>query len=234
MARASHLSVVGPWGVTRALTSLVLSLAASLASHAAEIGPTSADYAAALTVLKGGGPGLVSNESVEPHWMGDSGRFWYRRDGNEGPEFVVVTSKGVKSPAFDHAAVARALSTLGGPTVGDHGLPASLKYATLTDDLTHLTGQIGDKSFDCDLSQMQCRTSDFRAAELASVGLISPNGQSLALAHDDNLFVRDVRTGNERALTTDGAPFYSWAKQPDDSPTTIARQKSGQKSHLGL
>ena len=60
-------------------------------------GVTRADYAAATAVLERNLQGLVRNESVQPHWIGDSGRFWYRRDGDEGPEFVVVTAEGAKS-----------------------------------------------------------------------------------------------------------------------------------------
>src|SRR5690242_9066603 len=76
--------------------------------------PTPADYAAAAKLLAPNLIGLVRNESVQPHWIGNSGRFWYRRDGQDGQEFVVVTAKGVKSPAFDHEGLARALyETLG-------------------------------------------------------------------------------------------------------------------------
>src|SRR5471032_2570566 len=63
---------------------------------------SAADYAAATALLEGNLQGLVRNESVLPHWLGASGKFWYRRDGNSGPEFVLVSAQGVKSLAFDH------------------------------------------------------------------------------------------------------------------------------------
>src|SRR5260221_7258817 len=77
--------------------------------------PSPADYAAAAKLLYPNLKDLVRNEAVLPHWIGDHGQFWYQRDGQDGREFVVVTSKGLKAPAFDHAGLARALYTaLGG------------------------------------------------------------------------------------------------------------------------
>src|SRR5579872_7178088 len=71
--------------------------------------PTAADYAAATALLPGNLQGLVRNETVTPHWLGASGRFWYQRDGEQGPEFVIVTPAGARSPAFDHRAFAQAI-----------------------------------------------------------------------------------------------------------------------------
>lgn len=187
-----------------------------------------ADYAAANAMLGVNLRGLVRNESVQPHWIGDTGRFWYLRDGDRGPEFVVVTAHGVKSPAFNHERIAQALSrTLGAPPVAG-GLPAPLAHAELSDDLVHLTGQVGGKSFDCNVKRAQCRVFDTPAPppEL----LPSPDGRWAAFARDDNLFVREMATGHERQLTSDGAAFYSWLKVPESALTTVTREKSGAKA----
>ena len=157
-------------------------------------------------------------------------RFWYERDGTDGAEFVVVTAAGAKSPAFDHAGLARALSeALGEPTSGK-GLPVQLTHAGLSDDLTHLTGQVDKKSVECDVKTLHCRAFDTPAPtpEL----LPSPDGRWVALTRDDDLFVREVATGHERQLTIDDARFYSWAPLPDNSYNTVVRQKSGQKAAL--
>jgi dienelactone hydrolase len=209
------------------ITGLVTLLGAVLA-HAAEGGVTPADYTAAAAVLEGNLHGVVRNESVQPHWIGDTGRFWYRRDGNEGPEFVVVTASGAKSPAFDHAGLSRVLSgALGEQTAGMASL-ASLTHAQLSDDLVHLTGQLGKKSIDCNLKMLQCRAFD---TPLPTPELLpSPDGHWTVLTRDDNLVVREVSTGHERQLTTDGAPFYSWARLPDGSFNTVVRRKSGAKT----
>src|SRR5579859_7206321 len=94
--------------------------------------PTAADYAGATALLPGNLQGLERNETVTPHWLGASGRFWYQRDGEQGPEFVIVTPAGARSPAFDHQAIARAMSTLGLGSKSE-SLPTNLKGATLSD-----------------------------------------------------------------------------------------------------
>ena len=211
--------------------SLIAGLTALLGSvwaEAADVSLTPADYAAATAVLEGNLQGLVRNEFVQPHWIGDSGRFWYQRDGNEGPEFVVVTAESAKSSAFDHAGIARALAEVLGEQGSGKALPVSLTHAQLSDDLTRLTGQVDKKSIDCNVKTLHCRAFDTPAPALEL--LRSPDGRWAALVRDDNLFVRELATGHERQLTTDGAPFYSWAGFPDDTLNAVVRQKSGVKT----
>ncbi len=197
-------------------------------SAAAESDPSPADYAAAAKLLYPNLQGSVRNESVSPHWISDH-RFWYRRDGREGPEFLVVTSKGAKSPAFDHAGLARALYRAMGAEPEHKGLPASLTDVRLSEDLTRLSGKLADKVVDCDLKAPECRLSA-ATPEMPEL-LPSPDGRQALLTRDDNLFVRDMRTGEEHALTTDGAPAYSWANQPYFSSfITIASLKAGTKA----
>ncbi|MEO8452891.1 MAG: prolyl oligopeptidase family serine peptidase, partial [Gemmatimonadota bacterium] len=43
----------------------------------------------------------------------------------------------------------------------------------------------------------------------------------------DNLFVREVATGRETQLTSDGAPYYSYGKLPESALITITRKKTG-------
>src|SRR3984957_7406193 len=170
----------------------------------AESDPSPADYAAAAKLLYPNLKGLVRNQSVSPHWISDH-RFWYQRDGQEGREFVVVTSKGVKSPAFDHEELARALYRARGEQPAGKGLPASLADARLSDDLPRLSGKLGEKVVDCDLKAQECRLSDATPARPEL--LPSPDGREALLTRDNNLFVRDMRTGEDRALTTDGVPL---------------------------
>lgn len=59
--------------------------------------------------------------------------------------------------------------------------------------------------------------------------LVSPDGKRVAFARNDNLFVRDLASGAETQLTTDGAPYYSWAKMPDGSLMTVVLRKTGMK-----
>lgn len=197
--------------------------------HAADRSVVSAsDYAAAARLIPANLRGLVLNESVEPHWIGTSGRFWYRRDGESGPQFVIVTRSGTKSPAFDHARLAHALAAALGEPIAGEALPASLKEALISDDLKRFSGRIEGKSFACDLSKLQCRATDAREPEAGL--LLSPDEHRAALVRDDNLYVRNLAAGEERALTTDGEQYDSWGKWPDDSLDTVARRLSGRRA----
>jgi dipeptidyl aminopeptidase/acylaminoacyl peptidase len=174
--------------------------------------PSPSDYAAAAKLLTPYLQGLVPNDSVQPHWIGDSGGFWYKRDGEGGQEFVVVTADGVKTAAFDHEAVAQAMYTAMGEQRSGKGLPVSLTDVRLSDDLANLSGRLGERAIDCDLKAPNCRISD--APPATPELLPSPDGRQALLTRDNNLFVRNLRTGEERALTSDGAPAYSWALEP--------------------
>lgn len=190
--------------------------------------PTAADYAAAARLLGSKLQGLVRNESVEPHWLGDSGRFWYRRDSDEGPQFVLVTANGSKSPAFDHPRLTRALLDALGEQPSNKFPLVALTDVRISEDLARLSGRVGQKSLDCSLQAFKCRAVDPPVS--SPEWLLSPDGRRAVLARDNNLFVRELATGQERPLTSDGVPYYSWGKMPDDMFGTIARQKSGLKT----
>ena len=48
------------------------------------------DYAAAEKLLSHHLGDKVKNENPEVNWLGSEDRFWYKRDGDSGPEFVLV------------------------------------------------------------------------------------------------------------------------------------------------
>jgi hypothetical protein len=114
-------------------------------------------YVAANAVLDMHLHGRVRNESVTPHWLGDSGAFWYRRESDTGgAEFMMVTPDGVRVPVSDQA-----------PDANTPTAPGML---------------------------------------------VSPDGKWAVFTHDDNLVVRELKTGSDRKLTSDGEPYYSWGK----------------------
>jgi dipeptidyl-peptidase 4 len=184
------------------------------------------DYDAAARLLGGSLQSLILNETVDPHWIGSTGRFWYRRDGAEGPEFVVVAANGAKAPAFDHAGLLPSLARVLGNTSSDKSPLAALKRVKLSDDLTHLTGQVVNRSIDCDVKALQCQAFAAPAPEL----LLSPDGSRAVLNRSDNLFIREVITGQEHALTNDGAPYFSWGKWPDYWSRTLVNRDAGLKT----
>lgn len=64
---------------------------------------------AGLSVWAQSSTPAIYRSEIEPHWFLDDSRFWYRNENRGGTrEFVVVdAAKGIRSPAFDHLALAR-------------------------------------------------------------------------------------------------------------------------------
>jgi len=193
---------------------------------AAADGPSAEDYRAAEALLEGNAPALVKNATVSPHWLGDDGRFWYRRDAGGGHQYVVVDpTTGERQPAFDHGKLAGALAT----ALGDDAKPTAdelgLANVSLTEDLGTLTAMAGTQAVSCDLVAMECEASVPPAVDR---GLLpSPDGRWAAFARDDNLFVKDLESGEEARLTWDGEPYDSYGKLPDGSLITIVKKKTG-------
>ena len=71
------------------------------------------DYRRAATVTQRL-VGLTVDVAQTPTWLGST-RFWYRKSVKGGNQFVMVdAATGEKRPAFDHARLATALSTVTG------------------------------------------------------------------------------------------------------------------------
>jgi len=163
---------------------------------------------------------LVYHTVENPAWLPD-GRFWYRDSAADGVTFALVDpAKGTKAPAFDHtllaAAIAAAQPTSKTPT-DPHHLPItelSLADADKTVLVTLKTGQ-----FRCDLSGEAHCTPVGDTAKPAAAGRgkaraeadISPDKTKAAFIRDYNLWVRDIPTGKETQLTTDGVKDYGYA-----------------------
>ncbi|MDG1897534.1 MAG: prolyl oligopeptidase family serine peptidase, partial [Fuerstiella sp.] len=76
---------------------------------------------------------------VDPHWFAADTKFWYRVElPDRGAEFVLVdTEAGTRTPAFDHARVAREFAKAGEDGFDSHRLPIS--SLSFSDDMKFLT-----------------------------------------------------------------------------------------------
>ena len=195
---------------------------------AAQAGPTytARDYTEAARVIEANTAGLVRNESVEPHWIGAGGDFWYRRDEADGTSYIRFAAQtGRKTPLFDHAALAAALGKALGAAQSPTASHLGQSGLTLTDDGKRLTATAGAKAVTCDLVAMSCQAADAKPPEPGL--LLSPDRTRAAFIKGDNLYVRDLATGNETQLTTDGAPQFSYGALSEMSLITIQRRKFG-------
>ena len=168
---------------------------------------TAEDYAHAEQFMNYNTTPLVSNGAVRATWLpGD--RFWYRNQNANGTEFFVVdATKGTKAPAFNHAAVAAALTPAMGRQITASQLP--FQQITFSADNMSFSFDADGKHWTCDLQGKQC-TAGNRPATVPNSEL-SPDKKYAAYIKDWNLWVRDMTTGQDKQLTTDGIENYGYA-----------------------
>ncbi len=181
---------------------------ASLAAQQPAVTVTAEDYARAESFLAASTNGLVYGASVQPNWLpGD--RFWYRSTLPGGAEFILVdAAAGTRGPAFDHERLAAALSTATGDAFEPLGLP--FRTFELSGDGGTLTAGVGESRLRCDLSAYRCAPAA-PAPQTDRNAITSPDGRMAAFIRDHNLWVRDLETGAESPLTTDGIEDYGYA-----------------------
>jgi len=102
--------------------------------------------------------GLVVDVAQEPHWIGETSRFWYRKSVEGGNQFVLVDPSTLQQlPAFDHKRVAASLSVIRGDTLTGAGLPfANFEFA---DDGQAIEFTLSDSTWECSLVDYECSNS---------------------------------------------------------------------------
>jgi dipeptidyl aminopeptidase/acylaminoacyl peptidase len=169
---------------------------------------TAADYTHAEKFLAAGVFPLVTGMASRPTWLGD--RFWYRVSGTEGSRFVLVDpAKKSRAEAFNQDKLAAALSKAANATYSADSLPfSSFDY---TDDGRSITFAIRGKRYTCTADGTTCTETAAAEQRMNRDEIVSPDGKLAAFRRDNNLWVRDVATGKETQLTTDGIEDYGYA-----------------------
>ena len=192
---------------------------------------TTEDYARAEKFMNYNVNPLVYHSVERPVWLAD-GRVWYRDRGPEGTTYTLVDpAKGTKAPAFDHAKLATALNAAGARADARN---LSISEFSLSDGDKTMTLAMGPRHWSCDLSGAGvCKSTDRGGQAGRPAGArgraafeLSPDGTKAAFIRDWNLYVRDVATGKETQLTTDGVKDYGYATdnagwQSGDGPVLL-------------
>jgi dipeptidyl aminopeptidase/acylaminoacyl peptidase len=172
---------------------------------------TQGDYARAEKFMSYNVNPLVLRGAVRPGWLPED-RFWYRSTSVDGVEFVLVHPlHGTREPAFNHSAVAAALSAATGKSYDPPHLP-----------FTEIELDENDVSFDADGRHWKCDIQGKACSGSGSVTTVgrrgrgstdapSPDGKRTAFIRDYNLWVRDIASGKETQLTTDGEKDFGYA-----------------------
>ena len=170
---------------------------------------TAARYAHAERFLRAATAPLVLHADVRPTWLPD-GRLWYRVRTARGFEFVVVDpARQKKSSAFDQEKVAAALSAAADTTYDAWHLPfRSFEYAR---GGKAITLEAGGKVYTCDVGGAKCTAGNAASEGPGRDVVVSPDGKLGAFLKDWNLWVRDLATGKETQVTTDGVKDFGYA-----------------------
>lgn len=188
------------WG----LTVLVCALLAPKGSAQGTI----ADYQRAQQFLRGNLRHRVYIAEVNPHWLEKTSRFWYRKVGLTGSEFLLVNAEqNTSAPAFDHARLAAALSRAANHEYSASALP--FEDIEFVDGEKAIRFSVEDAQWKCLLGTYECQKEP-SPPERANESL-SPNKRWAAFVKDHNLFLRDTSTGTELQLTHDGVVAWDYA-----------------------
>ena len=206
------------------LASGLFGLAARARQNSSDAGRvfTEADYARAEKFMPYNTTPLVYG-TERATWL-SGGRFWFRSTSPEDSEFVIVdAATGARKPAFDHVALAAALSKATGNSYDAHHLPSRL--LGFSEDGQTVSLAIRGKRWECNLQTYACSAKGsagevamlpqdkplawrFAMAENES---LSPDGKKAVFIRDYNLLMRDLATGRETQLTTDGVKDFGYA-----------------------
>jgi len=180
----------------------------------------------------------VYRAAVEPHWIEGTPRFWYRVDVRGKRWFVLVDAeRGVRQPAFDHARLARALSSAAGQRFEPHRLPFTA--IAVEPGGSAVRFRVGTRWWRCDLTTYRCDPAEPPASGPAPPSPASPSpapdparspdGAWTAFVRDHNLWLRSA-AGEEARVTSDGVEANAYAPlswSPGSRTLVVARTQPG-------
>ena len=180
-----------------------------LATQTATAQGTREDYQRAEQFLPGNLRHRLYIADVAPHWVAKSNRFWYRKSGPKGAEFLLVDpAQNATKPAFDQIRLAAAL------THATHReyQPSQLPFDNFefSEDGKSIHFQIETTAWTCDLEKYECKESHEPGGPYE---VASPNKEWIAFLKEHNLYLRYVPTGQITQLTRDGEPDYQYATE---------------------
>ena len=182
---------------------------------------TAADYVRAEKFTPANTTRLVFG-TVRPSWLKDD-RFWFREATPEGNEFAVMdAATGKRSTLFEHSKLAAALSSAANASYESKHLP--FEQVELSADEQTVEFNVRGRRWKCDVQGTQCTAEGGRELEgeepslppvpgvlTPRLDVPSPDGKLTAFIRNWNLWVRNLVSGKETQLTTDGVKDFGYA-----------------------
>lgn len=149
---------------------------------------------------------LVRNDTVFPNWIDGTDCFWYQRALKTGKEYRLVNARALTNePAFDHTTLAVALGQILQQEVQGEDLPIRYVDITLSPLTICFTAFDRRWRFDNNKSCVEIASNIVPINETRS-----PDGRLIAFAREHNIWVRNLISGKELALTQDGKADYAY------------------------
>lgn len=208
---------------------------------------TVADYKRAHELRTRYGAGQVFYNKVNPQWIDSTRCFWYVRNTPEGDKYVLVDAgKATRTPLFDEARLAAALARETGKTIDGKKLPLSDCRVSHAADTLRFTYDNRYWAYAIKGDRLACAGTVPPPAkerhwmevddEKGGEPVVSPNGKYRAFIKNDNVYVADLATGKERALSKDGTKsnYYSTylAWSPDSRYVVSCRLRPIEKRYV--
>lgn len=162
---------------------------------------------------------FIDRAGINPSWLPDD-RFWYTVSTPKGTEFILVDPlKKTRIPAFDHLKLSAALSKASGKTYSGDKLP--LQNLSFPADGKSLSFSADGKRWKYDIKKTLVSEDFFPVSEVKaemprqprgrSVEVLSPDGKKAVLIKEYNLWLKDIASGKQTQLTTDGVKDFGYA-----------------------
>lgn len=220
------------WRCRTAATAFSLAVSATVVCAQGTV----ADYNRAYSLRAKYSDNQVYYHHVTPHWIDSTQTFWYVRNTPEGQKYVVVdASTASRNPLFDEERLATALSEKSGTKVDGTKLGLQGCRVNHTADTIDFAYNNAYWRYAIKSNSLE-RTGDVPRPgrqrhwmevddERGGQPVTSPDGKHKAYIKNDNVYVLDIATGNERPLSQDGtkANYYSsYIQWSPDSRKVVA------------
>jgi dienelactone hydrolase/Tol biopolymer transport system component len=199
------------------LTALTFAVAINARAQQAKVF-TAADYQRAESAMAYNTDPLTERKGARPTWLADD-RYYYRTPVADGNQFMLVNpAKGTKDAAFDHKKLAEALSATTGKQYTAVTLP--FKAFSFSADGKGVIFMVDDKQYKFENNKVILDATTVKEANGTGARgrrggsgneILSPDKQKAAFIKDFNLWLRDVKTGQQTQLTTDGVKDNGYA-----------------------
>lgn len=184
---------------------VLLALFCSLSTFA-QLKLTEADYAQATKFLGFKVFPMVDNVFIQPHWINGE-EFWYL---NRSKFYLVNAKKKTTSPVFDQEKLAALLSASEQKNYRADSLPFS--SIEISDDKNSIYFETKNQAWQYNIAQNKVSLNPAGKRQKNTYKeSVSPDKTKAAFIRNDNLWIRELASGKEYPLTTDGVKDYGYA-----------------------